>query len=217
MQDISKSHAAIIRLQREMLSDRHFKSLCEQAGLPWDPDAGYEPRWYNGPAPEDVRLLFLMAEPGPITPTEAHSLLPAVSHRPWTTGFDLSLQEHYWRGHLREFCSHIWPEDTEEHMYAHVGGTSTFWMSLPHGQTTKQVPGFVVNYFLEHYLSRFLSLFPQAQLLAVGGKARDRLKKLGVEFYTCSAFNNPEANKPRARESWRRTAVELKAQLIRPD
>jgi len=207
------SHAAIISLQREMLADLDFKNLCERAGLPWDPAAGYEPRWYNGPAPQDVQLLFLMAEPGPITPTEALSLLPAITHTPWTTGFNLSLQEHYWRGNLREFCSHVWPGDTDGEMHAHVGGTSTFWMSLPHGQTTRQVPSFVVNYFLDHYLSRLLGLFPHAQLLAAGAKARDRLKKLGVEFHACSAFTKPESNKPRAKESWRETAVRIREQL----
>jgi phosphopantetheine adenylyltransferase len=62
--------APVLRLQAEMLRDETFETLCRKYRLPWDFESGYVPRWYNGPAPDDVRVLFLMAEPAAISSTE---------------------------------------------------------------------------------------------------------------------------------------------------
>jgi hypothetical protein len=166
------THAPILSLQAEMKEDKRFKALCEQHDLPWDFESGYEPRGYYGPAPEQVRLLVLLAEPGAVTPTERQNLLPAISHGPWIEGFDLGSQEYYWRRHLGELCIHIWPEGTEDHMYAHLGKSNTFWMSLRPGAQTRPVPREPLQYFLRTYLTRFLALFPDAIILAAGGKAQ---------------------------------------------
>src|SRR5437870_2831549 len=136
---LKATHAPILSLQAEMKEDRRFKALCEGHGLPWDLEAGYEPRGYNGPAPEHVRLLVLLAEPGAITPTEAENLLPAIGHSRWIEPFDLRLREHYWRANLLELCRYVWLESTEDNMYAHLGGSNTFWMSLRTGAQTSQV------------------------------------------------------------------------------
>jgi hypothetical protein len=74
--EVKRTHAPILALQAKMKNDVRFKALCERHGLPWDFAAGYEPRGYNGPAPERTKLLILLAEPGAITPTEARNLLP---------------------------------------------------------------------------------------------------------------------------------------------
>jgi hypothetical protein len=168
-----------------MKSDGRFKALCERHGLPWNFAAGYEPRGYNGPAPEQTKLLVLLAEPGAITPTEARNLLPAISHRRWVEPDNLRLQEHYWRANLLELCRYIWPENTEDSMYTDVGKSCTFWMSLPPGAQTSQIPREPLDYFLQTYLKRFLALFPNAILLAAGGKAHARLRRLNIEFESC--------------------------------
>lgn len=192
-----------------MKNDTIFRSLCQDHGLPWDIERGYEPRWYNGPAPEDVKVLMLMAEPGPITPTEALNLLPAINHDDWIGDYDLHLQEHYWRDNLRMLCSHIWPRDTEANMYKNLGGSCTFWMSLPHGSSTDTVPREIVNYFLKTYFGEFLALFKNAIILAAGGKAKDRLKKFGVEFVGCWAFTRPGCNQQKAKDSWRDAGIAI--------
>jgi hypothetical protein len=105
--DLKHTHAPIFSLQTEMKEDRRFKALCEEHGLPWDFAAGYEPRGYNGPAPERTKLLVLLAEPGAITRTEAQNLSPAIRHSRWIEPYDLSLQEHYWRANLLELCRYV--------------------------------------------------------------------------------------------------------------
>ncbi len=167
--DLERTHAAIFALQAEMKADQELRALCEKHGLPWDFAGGYEPRWFNGPPPEQTKVLFLMAEPGAITPTEAMNLGPAINHEDWLGTYNLRLQEHYWRANLRELCRHIWPVHTERNMYEHLGGSCTFWMSLPRGSQTKSIPAQLLNFFLTKYLRRFLALFPQAVILAAGG------------------------------------------------
>ncbi len=204
---LERTHGTILSLQQDMVQDAHFRALCEKYGLPWDTEAGYEPRWYNGPAPDQVRVLMLMAEPGPITPTEADNLLPAISHTDWIGDYDLRLQEHYWRENLLAFCRAIWPENTQSCMYRYLGGSCTFWMSLPHGSTTDTVPMELVDYFLNSYLKPFLAQFPNATMVAAGGKSSQRLNRLGVPHEKCWAFTRPGCNRQEARDSWARVGA----------
>jgi hypothetical protein len=219
--DISSTHVEIIKLQHEMCRDQMFRDFCETNTLPWDFTGGYEPRWYNGPVPEDVKLLFLMAEPGAITDTERADPLPAIQHAEWLHGYDTRKQEHYWRSNLRELCGHVWPNETEENMYRYLGGSCTFWMSLRPGKQNANVPSELEKYFLTAYLGRFLSLFPNAVLLAAGGKARTRLKKLerltnsSLAFDTCWAFTRPACNQAAARESWHTAGEAIRRRLAR--
>lgn len=234
--DLSRTHAAIFALHQEMKADREFRRLCEQPardlphGLPWNFEDGYEPRWYNGPAPEDVQVLFLMAEPGAPTKTEKecrekdpeHAAQP-VNHEEWLAPYrdKIKNQEHYWRENLRALCRHIWPDETEANMYRYLGGSCTFWMSLPEKQTTP-VPRDLEDYFLKNYLRRFLQLFPNAVLLAAGStKPRTRLERLKrlahaeFQFECCWAFTKPACTifKQRAEDSWRQTGRSIRSKL----
>lgn len=211
--ELRDTHRALFELHAEILDDAKFRTLCEQHGLPWDPRNGYEPRWYNGPAPEDTRVLVFLAEPGAITPSERLHLLPAIAHAPWVGTHDLSAPEHYWRANLRELCSHIWPDETEAEMNRSVGASCTFWMSLPPGAQTRDVPADLVKFFNQTYLRRLIALFPSAVLIAAGGKAQRRLTAANVTFIGCSALTRPESNKPKARESWRRGGLAVAAKL----
>ena len=150
-----------------------------------------------------------MAEPGAITSTEAMNLNPPITFNPWNAVRDSYQRENYWLRNLYLLCQAVWPTEIEDKMDAYIGGSCTFWMSLPPGNQVKAVPRPVVNYFLEAYLKRFLGLFPNAVILAAGGKAQQRLSWIKVDFVSCSAFTRPEANKPRARESWMRAGIEI--------
>ena len=123
---LALTHSPVLSLQAEMEEDRRFQALCEKLDLPWDFEAGYRPRGYHGPAPEQVKLLVLLAEPGAISPTEGKNLLPAISHNHWIGGFDLRSQEHYRRGNLQKLCSYVWPESTEDNMYEYLGKSNAF-------------------------------------------------------------------------------------------
>lgn len=207
MINIQKTHADLFSIQARMLSDRTFRKLCEANGLPWNPASGYYPRWYNGPAPLDTRVLFFMAEPGAVHPGEENAV--AVNHEDFIEGYDLRSPGSCWRANLLEFASHIWPRDTQREMFLRLGGTCSFWMSLPHGSQTDKIPTEVERYFTNHYLGPLVSLFPNAVPVAVGGKSKVRLARAGVDFVDCWAFTKPACNQPRARESWRAAAKEI--------
>jgi hypothetical protein len=204
-----------------MKGDNKFRELCDRSDLPWDFASGYEPRWYNGPSPNETQVLVFMAEPGAITKTEAEKLRPAIArnerrvitHRPWTDGYDLEAQEHYWRKFLLELSRHIWPVNTERNMFERLGVTCSFWMSLRAGVQTKTVPSEPLNYFVKLYLPRILALFSKARIVAAGSKAAERLVTIGCSFEKCSALTRPEANKPRAHESWRVVGEEIRKRL----
>jgi hypothetical protein len=60
------------------------------------------------------------------------------------------------------------------------------------------------------YLLAQLALFPHALVVALGGKARDRLRAVGVrDFIDVWAAAPPGCNNPKAHESWKRVPVEL--------
>jgi hypothetical protein len=86
-------------------------------------------------------------------------------------------------------------------------------MSLPHGATTAEIPAPVLRYFLGEYLHPFLDLFPDAIIVAAGGKARRRLARLRIPFEHCWAFTRPGCNRREAHESWLRAGRSIRSQL----
>jgi hypothetical protein len=196
-----ETHGVLLDLHAEIKNDSVFKQLCLSHGLLWE-DVGNEPRGYNGPPPEDVQVLYVSAEPGPVTPTERLNLIPAITNAPWLDGFDLNLQEHYWRKNLEVICESIWPTDTVANMDTHLGGMQSFWVSLPEGATTKAIPRPALDYWRQHYAHRLFGLFPDAVVLAAGLKAQKRLKRLEIDFIGCGAVTKPGCNFKKVKESW---------------
>jgi len=203
-----KTHGKLLDLHAEIKNDSAFKELCLSHGLLWE-DVGNEPRGYNGPAPDDVHVLYVSAEPGPVTPTERLNLLPAITAAPWLDGFDLSLPEHYWRKNLESICKSIWPNDTVANMDKHLGGMQSFWISLPEGATTKAIPRPVLDYWRQKYAHRLFGLFPHAVVLAAGKKAQDRLRRLGIDFVGCGAVTKPGCNFKNVKDSWPRAGKQI--------
>jgi hypothetical protein len=154
-----------------------------------------------------------MAEPGAITKTE--KLDPPITHHRWLAGVNLDCQETYWMKNLYQLCQTLWFQETEAHMDAFLGGSCTFWMSLPEGKQTHPVPQKLLDYFLRTYLSRFVALFPNAIILAAGGKAKHRLISMNIDHVACSAFTRPESNKPRAKVSWSDAGKKIAERLSR--
>lgn len=209
------THGVLLNLHAEIKSDSVFRELCISHGLHWE-DVGNEPRGYNGPAPEDVQVLYVSAEPGPVTPTERLNLIPAITNAPWLDGFDLSLQEHYWRKNLEVICSSIWPENTVEQMDKHLGGMQSFWIYLPEGATTDAIPKPVMDYWRQHYAHRLFGLFPHAVVLAAGLKAQKRLDQLNIKYISCGAVTRPGCNFKTVKDSWPRAGNAISDLLRQP-
>jgi hypothetical protein len=203
------THGILLDLHTEIKNDSVFKELCLSHGLLWE-DVGNEPRGYNGPSPEDVQVLYVSAEPGPVTPTERLNLIPAITNAPWLSGFDLSLQEHYWRKNLEVICESIWPTDTVENMDKHLGGMQSFWISLHEGATTNAIPKPVLDYWRQHYAHRLFGLFPHAVVLAAGLKAQKRLDQLNIKYISCGAVTRPGCNFKTVKDSWPVAGKEIK-------
>ena len=70
-------------------------------------------------------------------------------------------------------------------------------------------------YFSQIYLRKFLALFPNAVILAAGGKARERLKRIGAACETCWAFAGPACiiDPQKARDSWRAAGLAIAKRL----
>jgi len=197
-------------LQKRMLVDSEFKRLCEKYNIPWAPDRGYEPRWFAGPEASPPRFLIVMAEPAPISPTEESHLLPAVGAVNWLDGYNFKLLEHYWRLNVKALFGEMWPDGTSSMMNLHVGGTCTFWMSLPHGKTTQTVPRELEAFFVEKYFLEILALCANSELIAAGGKASARLSKYNIPHRKCWAFTRPGCNRAEAKASWMRLGQSLR-------
>ena len=87
-------------------------------------------------------------------------------------------------------------------MDRHLGGMQSFWISLPEGATTKAISKPVLDYWRQHYAHRLFGLFPHAVVLAAGGKAQERLRRLGIDFIGCGAVTKPGCNFKKVKESW---------------
>ena len=208
--------ADVKELRQEMCNDRMFRNLCEKHGLPWDIQAGYEPRSYDGPEPEDLKLLVFMAEPGAIANRESEHLLPPVLHARLIGDYNTTYTEHYWRENLMVMCREIWPEDTEDHAFRNMGRSNSFWMSLPGRKQKEEVSHELLAYFEQEYLTRFVAMFPQALILAAGGKAQARLKRIGVDFIKSYAFTKPASNNTKkAIPSWRSASQQIAERIAR--
>jgi hypothetical protein len=198
-------------LQKRMLGDQEFKGLCKKYKIPWDPDRGYEPRWFAGPEVSPPRFVIVMAEPAPISKTEENHLLPAVDAVNWLDGYNFKMQEHYWRLNVKALFREIWPEETSMMMNRHVGGTCAFWMSLPHGKTTLAIPRELEAFFIEKYFLEVLALCAKSELIAAGSKASARLSRYAIPHHKCWAFTRPGCNRTEAQTSWRLLGQSLRA------
>ena len=118
------------------------------------------------------------------------------------------------RKNLMEICSHIWSEDTAKQMDRHLGGMQSFWVSLPEGATTKSISRPVLDYWRQKYAHRLFGLFPHAVVLAAGGKAQERLRRLGIDFIGRGAVTKPGCNFKKVKDSWPRAGTEI-ADLLR--
>jgi hypothetical protein len=98
-------------------------------------------------------------------------------------------------------------------MDSHLGGMQSFWVSLPEGATTKSIPRPVLDYWRVKYAYRLFGLFPNAVVLAAGGKAQERLRRLGIDFVGCGAVTKPGCNFKKVKDSWSRAGKTICEQL----
>jgi hypothetical protein len=179
----------------------------------WIPKKGHVPRGFCGATskPEDVKLVLVVAEPGdpkfdevhPAGPPEA--TLKSATDRAYYAFRDGTGLFHR---NLRRVLDLCLPRMTyEDQMRATWIAESVLCSAQTEGG---RVPGEVTRECRRRYLEPQLKAYPNAVIVALGGKAAKRLK--GVEnVIKAFAVAPPGCNSKRAEPSWKAAADEVKA------
>ena len=182
-----------------------FTQACTE--MRWNPDAGHVPRGFLGACGElsEVELILVFAEPGDPHIGERHSGLDSVydyATMAFRTGKDL------FHRNVRKILNACWPNIPFEQQMRKVWLTELVLCSArAEGGGVSKCASIACG---RRYLLAQLALFPDALVVALGSKARHRLRAVGVmDFIDVWAAAPPGCNNAKAPESWKRITVEL--------
>lgn len=189
-----------------------FSDAC--AEMRWCPEQGHVPRGFAGACHDlsEVELVLVSAEPGDPWPDECHSGLESAYEytiRAFAEAPSKKSREFTYHKNMRWILDRCWPSMPFEHQLRKVWITDSVLCSAVQqgGSVSKKACMACGN----HYLLPQLKLFPEALIVAVGSKARDRLRALGVsDFLAVWAVAPPGCNSPKARKSWEDIVVRLR-------
>ena len=182
-----------------------FAKACTE--MRWHPEAGHVPRGFLGACGElnEVELVLVFAEPGDPHVGECHTGLDSAydyATMAFRTGKDL------FHRNVRKILDSCWSDLPFERQMQKVWLTESVLCSArtEGGGVSKRASSACGS----RYLLAQLGLFPNALVVALGAKARDRLRAIGVdEFIDVWAAAPPGCNNPKASETWKRIPLEL--------
>ncbi len=186
---------------------------CRKEGIRWDPPLGHVPRGFCGATGrlEEVQLILVVAEPGDPLTNETHTGIESAFKKAYECFSDKITQFHL---NVREILDLCWPNEIFDMQMRRVWLTESVLCSAP--KETGPVKASVARTCIRRYLSKQLELFPGALVVALGGKARDRLKCNGiVDFFHAYAAAPPGCNvfKHKAKLSWQAIAEKLRSHV----
>lgn len=193
-----------------------FEHPCRENPHPvhWDPEAGHIPRGFCGAEgqPKEVELVLVFAEPGNPQPDEVHSELvdfgffgSALSYA--RKGFEEGPDPFY--QNVRTILELCFPGESFDQKMGKVWMTESVLCSAE--VEGGRIPAACWRECLRRYLASQLAIFPRAFVVALGGKAAERMCKGGLGPFMCAASPAPPgANLNGARESWQKIAIMLK-------
>lgn len=188
--------ASVLRPAYEPCSG--FSGSCPD--MRWSPSKGHIPRGFLGATGNlsDVELVLVFAEPGNPQPDEVHTGMESALHHAYDYHQRQRDQFHRNVRHILDLC---WPEIPFETQLRRVSMTESVLCSAP--RECGPVPRSTERACGERYLLRQLALFPNALVVALGAKAKSRLRALGHnDFLEAGAVAPPGCNQTRVRESW---------------
>lgn len=195
---------AILRMVREPELNR----LANSAGLPWDFDKGYAPRWLTGnwEYPEAVELVIFLAEPSTPVTAESYSTDPeiwfdqAVRGRLRGEPFGTVNQNRQFQKRLEWFLAEC-GYDLSDHVsvWSKIVITNAFWLTL-NEKFDRHAGDLIESYFNKNILRPMVLEFSNATIVSAGGKAKRRLQAAGVSFTEMGALAPPGCNFPAVRE-----------------
>ena len=191
----------------------------------WKPECGHIPRGWIGAATPDlngIRLVLITAEPGDPGDGECYDGLSSeeMFEAYHQFGYGALSYNNLSRGgrpasfheNLRRILDLCWPGDSLDEQLAKTWITPAVLCSA--ARSGGRVPAAVEHACADRFLLPQLRLMPKAFIIALGGKAKTRLRRAGQAV-------NTEAQHPSARwstnpyETWERAAAEFRAWLQR--
>ena len=104
----------------------------------------------------------------------------------------------------------IWPDESYAKIMKKVILANSFWMQAHHSGCN--IPANAAKEFGVH-LKKFVSAFPNAHIVAAGGKAQERCRWANILATEMGALTPPGANQHKVRTSWQNAADIIRSKL----
>lgn len=184
-----------------------FAGACRDV-MRWQPANGHIPRGFRGAAGslQEIELVLVYAEPGDPLKGETHTGLESAYAYSLRTLKSGATQFHQ---NVRSIINSCWPGMPFQEQMKKVWMTESVLCSAP--MKGGRVPASVCKECGCRYLRKQLDLLPHALVVALGVKARDRLRKLRIKnFLEVRSVAPPGCNRRDARESWAKIPQSLR-------
>ena len=188
-----------------------FDSACRN--MRWEPKNGHVPRGFCGALghPSEVELVLVIAEPG--DPHQRESYPAELSREElfeqvccYVYSCFESGKDQFHRN-VRYILDSCWPDSSfHEQMHRAWITEATLCSALAECGTVATATSRLCS---KSYLSMQLELLPNAIVVALGAKARDRMLHLGIDFTAAWAAAPPGCNQPAAKQSWDSVAAQV--------
>lgn len=196
-----------------------FEGTCHDVAR-WAPEEGHVPRGYTGAwgTLDEVEVVLLLAEPG--DPLDGDAFPPDFGACDFIRDASANTRSNYERcttqfhANMRSILDLLFPGASlaEQLRKAWIG--ETYLCSAP--VETGRVPVAAERACAARFLVRQLRLLSDRPVVALGGKAQARVRRLvpevlGLESRLVDAWaaSPPGANNPKARVSWERAAAQV--------
>ncbi len=189
-----------------------FATACHE--MRWSPGDGHVPRGFCGATGrlEDVRLVLVVAEPGDPHIGEHHPDSPETALK--------STYDHAYRcfrdskdlfhRNMRLILNLCWPNKSFDEQLQVSWITESVLCSAKHEGA--HVPSTVARACRARFLEAQIEFFPNAVVVALGGKAANRLK--GLRFIAAGSIAPPGCNQPAVRSSWEQATAEVRRRVV---
>ena len=198
-----------------------FNGACRDVAR-WAPQVGHVPRGYFGAhgALGEVEVILLLAEPG--DPLDSDTFECDVGASELIMNASTNTQRNYekpataFHSNMRKILRLLFPEASFGEQLRKAWISETYLCSAP--TEGGRVPSAAERACAGRFLSGQLSLLSDCPVIALGGKAQARVRRLvndvpGLERRLIDAWaaSPPGANNPRAGQSWERAAKQVHA------
>lgn len=182
-----------------------FGRACVE--MRWQPHAGHVPRGFLGAsgALGEVELVLVFAEPGDPQEGESHTGFESAYEY---AAFSFETGKDQFHRNVRYILDSCWPGISFEQQMHKVWLTDSVLCSArkecgPVSAGASRACG-------NRYLRAQLEIFSKALVVALGGKAQERLRAIGfTSFISAYAVAPPGCNRHEARASWDQIPLEL--------